>query len=203
MKLCMKIKLHKDTEQAQALKATILSYNAACNFVSEYAFTNSIFNNFSLHTALYNSIRADYHLPAQLAVSVFSKVADAYKTELTKAAQEERELTLCKFKKYSAVVYDSRILTYGRKNIISIKTLDKRLKLSACIYKEANLPYFQGEADLLYLEGIFYIAQTLHIPNMPKAAIEDYLGIDLGLVKIATDSDGISYSGEIIEAKHQ
>src|SRR5258708_19893318 len=153
MKLCMKIKLHKDTEQAQALKATILSYNAACSFVSEYAFANRIFNNFSLHTALYNNLRADYHLPAQLAVSVFSKVADAYKTELTKAAQEQRELALCKFKKHSAVVYDSRILTYGKGNTVSIKTLDKRLKLSACIYNEDNLPHFQGEADLLYLNG--------------------------------------------------
>lgn len=203
MKLSLKIKLHTDTDQKEALLKTMLAYNSACNFVSEFAFKQKVFNNFSLHTALYQKIRADYKLPAQLAVSVFSKVADAYKPELTKAAKEQRELAVCQFREHSAVVYDSRILSYGKDNNVSIKTLEKRLKLPASLYKEERIPYFQGEADLLFVEGVFYLSQTLSLPNAPKAAIEDYLGVDLGIVQIATDSDGESFSGEALKVKRE
>ena len=201
MRLTLKIKLHTAAEQKQALKQTMLAYNAACNFVSGYALSHKVFHNFALHTALYKTVREKYQLPSQLAVSVFSKVADAYKTEITRAAKAHRELSLCVFKKYSAVVYDTRILSYGKENVVSIKTLKARLKIPASLHKPQSIPFFEGEADLLYIDGEFYLSQTVSQSALPRQKIEDYLGVDLGMVEIATDSDGVSYSGEAVKSK--
>ena len=201
MKLSLQIKLITDESDKDLLRRTQFAYNSACNFVSRYAFENKVFQNFTLHTALYNEVRSKFDLPSQLAVSVFNKVSYAYKTELTKCTKEKRELSLCKFNKYGAVVYDSRILTYGKDNIVSIKTLDKRIQLQSCIYAPNRIPYFKGEADLIYKNGEFYILQTIDIPKASKIDPTNYIGIDLGIVQIATDSDGISYSGDLVKKK--
>jgi putative transposase len=203
MKLTLKIKLVTDQAQKQALLSTMHAYNAACDLVSRFAFENQVFNNYSLHHALYKEIREKHNLPSQLAVSVMSKVADAYKTELTKATKERRPLALCRFKKSGAIVYDARLLSYGKESFLSIKTLDSRLKLACCIYKPETLPYFQGEADLLSVRGEFYLAQTYEAPKNSPLEIKGYLGVDLGIVKIATDSDGDFYSGATLEKKRQ
>ena len=203
MKLSMKFKLKTNTQDKEALLATMFAYNAACNFVSKFAFQNKIFNNYSLHHACYQQIRSEFNLPSQLAVSVMSKVADAYKTELTKAQKEKRNVSFCRFKKSGSVAYDSRILTYGKENTVSIKTLKKRIKVQGCIWDEERIPFFQGEADLLYQKGEFYVSQTLSLPAPSKKEVTDFIGVDLGLIQIATDSDGTSYSGEIIKQKRQ
>jgi putative transposase len=203
MKLVTKVKLITTQAQADALHKVMFAYNDACNCVSRYAYKHQVFNNFSLHHVLYSQIRTKFNLPSQLAISTLSKVADAYKTEITKAAKEEREISLCRFKKHSAVCYDSRILTYGKDNVVSIKTLEKRIKLPTAIYSPEAIPKFKGEADLIYSRGKFYVAQTIQATPEPKKTINDYLGIDLGMVQIATDSDGESYSGTVIKKKRQ
>jgi len=206
MKLVVKIKLVTTQEQASSLHEVMFAYNDACNFVSRYAFKTQVFNNFSLHHALYKQLRAKFNLPSQLAVSVLSRVADAYKTELTKARNEGRDITLCKFKKHSAICYDSRILTYGKENVVSLKALPaKRLKIATIIHDPTKVPLFQGEADLVYSRRDFYLVQTIHVPNAAprhhKKYLEKYLGVDLGLVKIAVDSTGQEYTNDLIERK--
>ena len=210
MKLSMKFKLKTNAQDKEALLATMFAYNAACNFVSQFAFQNKVFNNYALHHACYQQIRTEFHLPSQLAVSVMSKVADAYKTQIAKAQKEKRDISLCRFKKSGSVAYDSRILTYGfsspihgKENIVSIKTLNKRIKVQGCFWNKERLPFFQGEADLLYQKGEFYVSQSLSVPMPAKQNVSDYLGVDLGMVQIATDSDGTSYSGDVIKTKRQ
>lgn len=202
MKLVVRIKLLTTQEQKAALHETMAAYNDACNFVSRYAFKTQVYRNFSLHHALYKKIRAKFNLPSQLAVSVLSKVADSYKTELTKARKEGRNVTLCKFKKNAAIGYDPRILTYGKDNVVSLKALDpKRLKIAAVIHDPTKAPAFQGEADLVYSRKNFYLVQTLHVPNAAPKHHKTFLGVDLGLVKIAVDSTGQEYTNALIETK--
>jgi IS605 OrfB family transposase len=57
--------------------------------------------------------------------------------------------------------------------------------------------------DLLYRGGTFYLAVTLDSPEPTTDEADDFLGVDLGIVNLATDSDGEPYSGTDIELKRR
>jgi len=61
------------------------------------------------------------------------------------------------------------------------------------------LAYQRGESDLLYRK--FYLLTTCDVPESDETLVDDVLGVDLGIVEIATTSDAESFSGEVIEAK--
>src|SRR5690242_10231114 len=111
MQLTTRIKLHTTPEQFQALTLTMRQFNAACNHVSQYAFSERVFGKYDLHHVLYHALKAQFGLSSQMAVRAIGKVADAYATQSTNARRQERELVLCRFRDDSAVVYDARLLT--------------------------------------------------------------------------------------------
>ena len=66
-----KLKLHTDTQQFQALRATQLAYRDGLNYVSRYSFEHGkMSNQIRLRDATYYEIRARYGLPAQMATNV-------------------------------------------------------------------------------------------------------------------------------------
>jgi IS605 OrfB family transposase len=70
-------------------------------------------------------------------------------------------------------------------------------------YQKSRLNAIKGQADLLYRNGTFYLTVTLEVPTPEPADTMDALGIDLGIVNIATDSEGETFSGEAIEHNRQ
>ena len=71
-----KLKLVATPEQVQALRTTQLAYRDGLNAVSQYAFAHGkTSSNIALHRAMYDELRARYHLPSQLACSVERQVA--------------------------------------------------------------------------------------------------------------------------------
>jgi len=52
---------------------------------------------------------------------------------------------------------------------------------------------------LIYRKGIFYLAVTLDVPTPAPNQTTAILGIDLGMVNLATDSEGEAFSGEQVE----
>ena len=57
------------------------------------------------------------------------------------------------------------------------------------------LKFQQGESDLVYSGGTFYLLATCEVPEPTPEDVDGYLGVDLGIAEIATDSLGTSYSG--------
>lgn len=55
------------------------------------------------------------------------------------------------------------------------------------------------QADLLYRNGTFSLAVTLDTPEPQLESNGDMLGVDLGMVNLATDSTGETFSGEQVE----
>nr|WP_308404175.1 hypothetical protein [Streptomyces sp. ATCC 21386] len=56
--------------------------------------------------------------------------------------------------------------------------------------------YRKGESDLLYRDGMSFLNATCEIPEAePNADPDGFLGIDLGIVNIATTSDGQIMAG--------
>jgi IS605 OrfB family transposase len=202
MKLTTRIKLLPSPQQHQALLRTMQQFNAACNHLSRYAFAHRVFDKYDLHHLLYHCLRARFGLSSQMAVRVLGKVADAYKTERTNARREEREPSLCRFRNDSAVIYDARLLTYAHESL-SIKTVCGRETIPAFYRPGEMLPRFQGEADLVLLDGCFYLLQTVRVEEPQPVAVSDCLGVDLGIVALAYDSDANAYTNPGIETRRQ
>jgi len=127
-------------------------------------------------------------------VRCIGKVADSYK--LDKRTQRT-------FQPTGAIAFDDRILTwYVDKGRVSIWSVDGRLKIPFVCgeYQRGLLAFRQGEADLAFVGGNFYLMATVSIPDPSLIETNGVLGIDLGITQIATDSEGRQYSGETVKA---
>jgi putative transposase len=193
MRLTVQLKLLPTPEQADALKRTLERANAACDFISQMAWSTRTFGQFPIHRLVYSDVRETFGLSAQLAVRCIAKVSDAYK--LDRKAQRS-------FAPLGAVAYDERILSFALPDSsVSIWTLDKRQSIPfVCGARQrALLPFRRGETDLAFVGGNWYLFATCEIETPEPIDVEDALGIDLGVTNIATDSDGEVHSGRTIK----
>lgn len=192
MKLTAKVKLLPSEEQRAYLLRTLERANTACNFASGIAWETKQFSQVGLHKVTYYPIRANYELAAQMAVRCIGKVVDAYKKD---------KATKRVFKPHGGIAYDSRILNWRISDQqVSIWTLGGRLAVNfiAGVHHLALLAYQQGESDLVYRKGKWFLYTTCDIPEDTLIDVEGFLGIDLGVVNIAVDSDGEVHSASVV-----
>lgn len=102
------------------------------------------------------------------------------------------------FDKHGAIVYDQRILSFKRLDKASITTINGRVVVPMVFGSYAKLEEkrIKGQADLIYVKGELYLCIMVDVPEETPLTPEGYLGIDLGIVNIATTSDGVIYSGD-------
>ena len=186
MKLTLQIKLLPTAEQKQALIATLREANKACNRISDTAWRNKTFNQFRLHHLVYQQVKLTTKLSAQIVIRCISKVADSYK--INKSRQHS-------FKPLGAITYDERILSY-KPGAVSIWSTIGRLKVPFLCHNIKYLPYIKGEADLIYKNEKFYLFQTVEVPEEIVKNVEEFIGVDFGVINIATLSDGTNYSSK-------
>jgi len=192
MKLTVNLKLQPNTDQANLLRQTMGRANAAANHAGEVAWATHTFQQFRLQKLVYGALKADFALCAQMAVRVVAKVAGAYKLE---------HRTQRVFQPLGAIAYDDRILRFKPGDQVSIWALGGRQVISFICgdYQRRFLPYRRGEVDLVYHGGNFYLNIVCEVEEPPLTEPKDFLGVDLGIVNIATDSDGNVYSGAKVE----
>ena len=193
MKLTLKLKLQTSEGQKQQLLETMEVFNEACNFVSEIAWSEKTVSQIKLHKLCYYDIREKFKLTSQLAIRVIGKVADSYKTD---------NQHLHKFNPRGAVSYDHRIWKFKAADIINIKTLTNRIDIPFVFgdYRELDQRRVRGQADLIYRDGIFYFYICVDVPEPPETKPDDFLGVDLGIVNIAVDSDGEAFAGNKVNS---
>jgi putative transposase len=185
------VSLRPTTEQSKVLLDTMEAFNAACNYVSRIAWESGSFRNFALRKLCYYDVRARFHLTAQLAQHAIKKVADAYR--VSKAKQAE-------FRPHGAVTYDARVMRLLGVSNVSMTLLHGRetIRLSTGGYHADRLRGARmGEADLVYQpeKRRFRLHLSLKLPDPPVSDPEGFLGVDLGIRNIASDSDGNLYAG--------
>lgn len=193
MKLTVQLKLKPTPQQADALKRTLEAANAACNHISQVAFSIQTFRQFAIHKLVYQNVRETFGLAAQLTVRCIAKVADAYK--LDRKAQRS-------FAPHGAIAYDNRILSFALPHsLVSIWTLDGRQAIPfVCGERQrALLAHQRGESDLVFAHGSWYLFATCDVETPELIETDSVLGIDLGVSNIATDSDGETHSGKTIK----
>ena len=186
------IKLAPSPDQHRALLETMERFNEACNYISHLAFEHYTASQVRLHHLAYRYLREHYGLSAQMAVRCVGKVVEQYRRDKSK---------LHTFKPRSAMVYDSRILAFKGLDKISILTLIGRQIILIRIgdYQKARINRIVKQCDLLLRNGIFYLAITVDAPEQTPDDPIGALGVDLGIIHLAVDSDGEFYSGEQID----
>ena len=188
MKQTLLVKLLPTSEQTKALFETMETFNNACDEIAKVAFEQRTANKVKLQKLVYYNIRRKYGLSAQLTVRAISKVAEAYKRD---------KKTKPTFRKDGAIVYDQRILSWKGIDRVSITTLKGRelIPVKYGIYQAERLDRIRGQADLIIRDDIFYLGVVVDVPEPPVYNAKEWLGVDLGVKNIATDSDGQAWSG--------
>ena len=187
MKLTLQIKLLPTDEQVNLLLDTMKEANTVCNAISDVAWEEKIFNNFKLHHRTYHAYKTTFQLSSQMLIRQIAKVADAYKLD---------KKTKRTFKPLGSIAYDSRIMTYKPNNVVSLWCIGGRQKINFVCHNPAYLPYIKGEADLVYKKGKFYFFQTVDVPEEDVEDVEEFIGVDMGLLEIAALSNGEKFSSK-------
>lgn len=193
MKLVATLKLVPEVDQKTALVALMARFNEACNWLAQRAFELQTADKLRLQKLHYAEIRERFSLGSQFAVRVISKVCEAYKRDKTR---------LPRFRPDGAVPYDQRIYTFKHGlDRLSLSTLDGRVIVPTVIgpYFRAKLEGVRGQADLVSKKGKLFFYVTVEVPEGASVESDEWLGVDLGIRNLATDSDGEHHSGEAVE----
>ena len=192
MKTTIKIKLLTDQDGKKILLDTMEVFNKSCDEIAETCFKEKSASKFRIQKLVYHDIRRKYGLSAQLTIRAIAKTCDAYK--LNKKTQP-------KFRKHGAVVYDERIIAFKGLTQVSITTIEGRKKYDIYIrnYFRKRSKRVKGQVDLVYQNGELYLYATCDMPEETPISTDDFIGVDLGIVNIATDSTGSTFSGEKVE----
>ncbi|MFF7839354.1 RNA-guided endonuclease InsQ/TnpB family protein [Streptomyces ossamyceticus] len=212
MKLTVQIRLLPTPEQAAALEATLHACNEAATWASRVAFERDVKRTFALREHTYGEIRARWGLGAQAAQHVVKKTCDAYTT--LKANLKAGNLGRPGSKRYrratekpivfrpeGAQPYDDRMLSWQMaERRVSVWTVTGRVKDVAFTASPGQLAtlalHRKGESDLVCRDGMWFLLATCEVPETSlNTDPVDFLGIDLGIVNIATTSDGEIMAG--------
>lgn len=164
-----------------ALLETIRRFNAACNALSRIAFEERIFHWLPLQRRAYHWLRAEFGLRGDEATVAVRKVAYAY-------SDKRRRSTLAAFRPLGAVP----VCRHAYKRDGTVRLYGHRVPFVA---RPGVILSSKHEAKLVYRDGRLYLYQVIDIPEPPPFDPKGWLGCDLGIVNILTDSDGARYSG--------
>src|SRR5262245_28774537 len=192
MKLTLQLQLIPTDEQKAALLDTMARFNEAATLAARLGFDAGVFSQPSIHKLAYAEIRNRFRLSAQLAVRAIGKAVEVFR----------RDKETCPvFRPRGAITYDERILSFKGLDKVSLWTLGGRI-LVPLVYGEYQKERFgrlKGQVDLVYRGGKFYLYATVELPEQAPIEVKDFLGVDLGIVNLATDSDGNVYTGDGVE----
>jgi putative transposase len=148
---------------------------------------------------------------SQAAQHVIKKVCDAYRTRQSNldngnygpkgsARRTRIESMPIAFRPESAHPYDARNPSFAMDaRTISLWTFQGRLKdvpfVGSVDQVKMLAEHRRGEADLLRREGAWFLAVTVEVPDAPETDPAAFLGVDLGIINIATTSDGQVVAG--------
>ncbi|WP_433473445.1 RNA-guided endonuclease InsQ/TnpB family protein [Spirillospora sp. CA-142024] len=216
MKLVVQIKLLPTPEQAAALEATLRAVNEAAARVSAVAFEHFGLraSERELRKLCYGELRAQ-GFGAQAAQHIIKRVVDAY-TALRGGIRSGRlggpqSKRRCKaeskpigFRPDAAHIYDDRCLSWQidarTVSIWTIKGRVKRVRFTGSANQLKQLAeYRKGESDLVFRDGMWFLVATLEVPDPEPFEPADWIGVDRGVVNLATTSDGDNHQGRRLD----
>jgi len=196
MKLTLQLRLLPSPEQTTALRDVMAACNAAATHAATMAFKTGVFSQPSVHRLCYRELRSQFSLSAQLAVRAIGKAVEVFRRDKTRAPI---------FRSDGAITYDERCFSFKGPAAASILTRSGRV-IVPMIYGEYQRQRFdriKGQVDLVLRDGTFYLYATIDMPEGAPIEPTEFLGVDLGVVNLATTSDGTQFGGGAVEAVRQ
>ena len=194
MKLTLQLQVVPSAEQRDRLLQTMERVNEAATFAAQAGFEAGVFSQPSIHKLAYAQIRSRFGLSAQMAVRAIGKAVECF----------ARDRSLCPvFKPHGAITYDERIFSFKGIDKVSLWALPQGRIIVPLVYGEYQKQRFdriKGQADLVYRKGKLYIYCTVDIPAGSPVRASDFLGVDLGVANIASDSDGRRHYGSQVKS---
>lgn len=193
MKRTLQVQLLPDADHAGRLKATVERFNEAADWLAGQAFDLKVANKIELQKTHYHLLRERFGLSAQMAVRCIAQVCEAYKRDKSIRPR---------FRKHAAMPFDQRMMGFKGVDRVSLLTLTGRVVVPFVMgaYQAERFTAAKGQCDLvLRKDGKWFLLVTVDLPEGTTPPTTDFLGVDLGVAKIATDSDGNAHSGEAVE----
>ncbi len=216
----VRVKLTPTPAQAASLTATLARCNAAAGYVAQVAHSRRTthgrtLDKMHLQKLVYADVKS-MGLSAQPTILVVHKVAGAYAAlraninngNLGPRGSKRRvdaESRPIEFRPGAAQPFDDRCLSWDHTaQTISIWTTDGRLKDVRFTGRPCDLLQLaarrQGQSDLICTDGIWYLMATVDLPDVPVDRPVGWVGVDLGIVNIATTATdnagaGTTWSG--------
>lgn len=196
MKLTLQLQLLPDTAQRQSLLNTMEQFNAAASHAARVGFDAKRFSQPSIHPLCYRELRERFGLSSQMAVRAIGKAVECF----------QRDKTRCpKFRDYGAMTYDQRLMSFKGMDRVSLLTLDGRQIIPIIYgqYQSERFDRIKGQCDLVYRAGKFYLLASIDLPDKAPIEVKAFVGVDLGVINLATTSDGQRFGGEGVEVVRQ
>jgi putative transposase len=201
-----------------ALTATQSAFNAAATWIASVCWDEHITNGNLAHRRVYGETRVNYSLGSQLACCARAKAIEACRTVRTLRRAEQhayatrlreakgtpvepaRILPCPTFGPRGSIRYDARTYRLMPLDRVSLNTISGRV---VCRMLPGHRQHTMlvdpawtiGGADLVWRDGTYYlhVTQTSATPDADGSG--GVLGVDLGMVSLATDSDGMAVTG--------
>jgi IS605 OrfB family transposase len=193
MKLIVQIQLTPDADTGRKLRSVVERFNAACNWIAGECFARREANVYNVRKFAYHEVRARFGLSSQMAQLAIKAVCDAYKRD-----KSIKPL----FRKHAAIPFDQRTMSFKGIARVSLLTLEGRVIVPFLVgrYSKERLALPTGQSHLvLRQDGKWFLLVTVEVPEGTKIPATDFIGVDLGIANIATDSNGTEYSGRPVE----
>ncbi len=190
------IELLPSAEQRVLLKRTMAAVNAAATHAASIGAAERCYSLAKLHVRAYRELREQFALSAQQSVHAVRKAVAQFTREPGKAHR---------FQLTGSVPLDARSVSY-KTDAISVLTLEGRIDLAfrlgphqhEALLKAADIG---GAVLSLRRDGRFFLGVSYETVNEPELDTERCIGVDRGLVNVATTSDGEIFVGADLERR--
>jgi len=210
VKIVVPVKLLPSPDEARALGDELNAVNDGANWVSSVAFETGTTREYALRKLVYAGLR-ERGVKSVAAQQLIKKVVDAYTAlranikagNLGKEGSKRRTNAQSKpivFCDDAAQAYDHRNMGWDiDAQTVAITTMSGRLKGISFICSPEQLKtlaqHRKGEADLLCKGGTWYLYATCDVPEARQYEPDGFIGVDLGIINIATTSSGYKAAG--------
>ena len=192
VKLTLQLQLLPSAEQQTALLTTMRQFNAAAAYAAKTGFDAQRYSQPSIHARCYAELRSRFGLSAQMAVRAIGKAVECFKRDRKRCPT---------FRPDGAMTYDERMMSFKGLDRVSLLTLNGRQVIPLVFgeYQRERFDRIKGQCDLVFRKGKFFLYCTVDLPEAPPSGAKKFLGVDLGIVNIATTSAGQTFTGEQVE----
>jgi IS605 OrfB family transposase len=185
------------------LSETAAAFNATATWIARVCWDEGITNSNTAHHRVYGETRRRFGLGAQLAICARAKAMEAL------GAVRKKDGDTCPtFGPTSSVRYDARTYRLLPLDDVTLNTLHGRVvcRIQPGVCQRAMLldeGWEIGGAELVQRRGVWYLHIVQHAPAPQETVPTGYLGVDLGIVNVATDSTGEPFTGAALRATRQ